>query len=243
MSPVAITFVAISIVVCLITQPAPSAELTHQNIADAKGDGRDGKGNTVDDTWQFWFELMHAPEYRRLDRHSSEIPHGVRGKVRGPVGSMTPNPAQTQGWVYHSDWDGRFEGVWGDAKAKQVLAHPYNEKTSGGNVAITYTVPANGTYTVSGKIEDVNVARGHISLTGITYRVEVCAAGEKAIGKAERVLATGKVGDNVGPASVEFQVEKVTLKQGQFVRLVVDPNKSWATDMTRITGFKIVPFK
>jgi hypothetical protein len=214
--------------------------LTYETVANPQGDGPDGRGNTADDTWQFWFELMHAPEYRRLDRHSSEIPQGIQGKVRGPVASMTPNPAQTDGWIYHRDWDGRFEGVWGDAKAKQVLVHPYNEKTVGGNVAITCAVPINGTYIISGKVTDVNVAGGHVSLTGITYLVEVCAAGEKAIGRAEKVLASGKVGDGAGPATVEFKIGKVALKKGQFVRLVIDPNKSWATDMTRIEGFSIV---
>jgi len=34
----------------------------------------------------------------------------------------TPNLADTQGRIYHSDWEDRFEGVWGDAKAGQVLA-------------------------------------------------------------------------------------------------------------------------
>lgn len=217
--------------------------LTFEIVANPHGDGPDGMGNTADDTWQFWFELMHAPKYRRLDRHSSKIPKGIRGKVRGPVGSMTPNPAQTQGWIYHSDWDGRFEGVWGDAKTKQVLAHPYNEKTGGGNVAITYTVRTDGVYKISGKVTDLNVATSHVSFTGITYMVEVCATGEKAIGKAERLLASGKVGDKAGPASTEFKIEKVALKKGQFVRLVIDPNKSWATDMTRIEGFSIIPNK
>jgi hypothetical protein len=156
---------------------------------------------------------------------------------------MTPNPKDTQGWIYHSDWDGRYEGVWGDAKAKQVLAHPYNEKTSGGDVAITYTVPADGNYDISGKVTDVNVAKGNRVLTGITYHVEVCAAGVKAIGKATKVLASGKVGDDVGPPSVKFDAKKVALKKGQLIRLVIDPNKSWAADMTRIEGFKIVPSK
>ena len=218
-------------------------ELTFEAAANPKGDGPDGKGNTADDTWQFWFRLMHAPEYRRLDRHSSQIPKGVRGKVRGPVASMTPNPGRTQGWIYHRDWDGRFEGVWGDAKSRQVLVHPYNEKTVGGNVAITCAAPTAGLYAILGKVTDLNVAAGHVSLTGITYLLEVCAGGEKAIGKAEKVLSSGKVGDKAGPESGAFKVEEVALKKGQFVRLVIDPNKSWAGDMTRIEGFLIVPTK
>jgi hypothetical protein len=226
-------------VCCISLNPLSAAELTFEEAANIKGDGPDGKGNTADDTWQFWFQLVHAPKYHRLDRHSSEIPDGIPGKVTGPVGSMTPNPKETQGWVYHSDWDGRFEGVWGDAKQKQVLAHPYNEKTSGGDVAVTYTVPEDGKYTISGKVTDLQVAGGHVTLTGIIYKVGVCeAAGDELDGK-EQSLASGKVGDKEGPESAEFKVENVDLKKGQLVRLAIDPNKWWGADMTRIDSFKI----
>jgi hypothetical protein len=217
-----------------------AAELTHAVAADAKGDGPDGKGNTADDTWQFWFQLIHRPEYRRLDRHSSSIPNGIPGKVTGPVGGSTPNPKATQGWVYHSDWDGRYEGVWGDSKAPQVLMHPYNEKTSGGAVAVTYTVPADGKYNISGKVTDVNPAKvKHVMLTGITYKIDVVAPGDKSISKVIKSLKSQKVGDLVGPASAEFKLKKVSLKKGQLVRLVIDPNKWWGGDMTRIDLFKI----
>ncbi len=46
-------------------------------------------------------------------------------------------------------------------------------------------------------------------------------------------------GDEVGPNSQEFSFPKVALKKGQLLRLVIDPNKWWGTDMTRIDDFKI----
>lgn len=44
---------------------------------------------------------------------------------------MLPSPNDSEGWIYHCDCDGRFEGFWGDKKANQVVAHPFNEKTEG----------------------------------------------------------------------------------------------------------------
>jgi len=153
-------------------------KLTAKAVADPKGDGPDGKGNTIDDTWGFWFQLIHAPRYRRLDIATATMPaaqkkNGIRRKVTGPIGKYRPNPDKTEGWIYHSDWDGRYEGVWGGEKVKQVLAHPYNEKTAGGAVAVTYKVPTDGTYAVTAKVTDMNPAKGHYTLTGITAIVDI----------------------------------------------------------------------
>jgi len=219
-------------------------------VADHKGDGPDGKGNTADDTWGFWFQLIHAKkEYRRLDIATAAMSpklkkSGIRRKVHGPIGSMLPNPKETEGWIYHSDWDGRFEGFWGDSKAGQVLAHPYMEKTSGGAVAVTCKVPADGTYRISGKITDVNVAKiKHRALTGINWSLDIVATkGPNAIVKVTKALKRGgPVGDTLGPPSAQFSIDGVTLKKGQLIRLVIDPNKSWGGDMTRIDYFKIAP--
>jgi hypothetical protein len=53
MSRIMITFVVFTGAVCLFSLSSPAAELTHEVMADARGDGPDGKGNTADDTWQF----------------------------------------------------------------------------------------------------------------------------------------------------------------------------------------------
>jgi hypothetical protein len=231
---------------CVTTASAPAVELTAAAVANPKGDGPDGKGNSVDDTWQFWFSLLHAPEYHRLDLGTATMSpqqrgQGIKRKVTGPIGGWLPNPADSEGWIYHSDWDGRGEGVWGDKKANQVLMHPYNEKTDGGCVAVTYTVPADGAYNISGKVTDMQVAKGNAMFTGIIYKVDVVAGGGDKLTYVEKPLAEGKVGDDAGPESAEFKVEKVDLKKGQLVRLAIDPNKWWATDMTRIDSFKIEP--
>ncbi|MDP7290325.1 MAG: hypothetical protein QGH94_20250 [Phycisphaerae bacterium] len=87
------------------TKPASDSELslTVAAVANHKGDGPDGKGNTADDTWRFWFQLIHARgEYRPLDIATATMSpkqkkSGIRRKVRGPIGSMLPNPKKTEG--------------------------------------------------------------------------------------------------------------------------------------------------
>ncbi|MBI1913976.1 MAG: M1 family peptidase, partial [Planctomycetes bacterium] len=51
--------------------------------------------------------------------------------------SRQPIPAVMDGWIFHRDWDGRFEGVWADRKTGVILVHPYVEKRFHGAVAIT----------------------------------------------------------------------------------------------------------
>ena len=63
-------------------------KLTAKAVADPKGDGPDGKGNTIDDTWGFWFQLIHAPRYRRLDIATATMP--ARNSPTAP--STTPFP-------------------------------------------------------------------------------------------------------------------------------------------------------
>ncbi|MDP6045714.1 MAG: hypothetical protein QGH94_20245 [Phycisphaerae bacterium] len=125
-----------------------------------------------------------------------------------------------------------------------MLAHPYMEKTSGGAVAVTCKAPANGTYRISGKITDVNVAKvKHRSITGVKWSLDVVATkGPNAIVKVVKPLRRGgPIGDAVGPASAEFSVDGVVLKKGRLIRLMIDPNGSWGGDMTRIDYFKISP--
>lgn len=223
-----------------------AAELTPAAVADPKGDGPDGKGNTADDTWQFWFQLVRSPQYRRLDLGTAAMSKaqrkdGIPRKVRGPIGGSLPNAAETEGWIYHSDWDGRFEGVWGDKKVNQVLMHPYNEKTDGAAVAVTWKAPADGKYTVAGKVTDLQVVKsGHPMMTGVIYFIDVVEAGGVSITTKGPPLKQGKVGDNVGPESEEFKLEGVQMKKGQLLRLAIDPNKSWGADMTKVE-LKIVP--
>lgn len=218
-----------------------AAELSVAAVASTEGDGGDHRGNTADDTWQFWFNLAHRPnQYRRLDLHSATHPQGIPGKVHGPVASATPNPADTQGWIYHSDWDGRFEGVWGDAKAGQVLAHPYNEKAFGGDVAVTYRVPADGAYDIAGKVSYVRGA-GAGPKAGVTCKVGVCSAAGDQIGGDLKWLFEGSAGRPGDSGVAEFKSAAVVLEKGQLVMLAVDPAGFWGGDMTRIDAFTIVP--
>jgi len=173
-------------------------ELKAADAADPKGDGPDGKGNTPDDTWGFWFELAHTQgRYHRLDLSTATMPagqkqRGIPRKVRGPVGAYLPNPKETEGWIYHSDWDGRFEGIWGDKKAGGVVVHPYNEKAYAGKMAITCRLPA-GVYAVSAKVTDLNTFGGDV----IAWRVEVAEGGQRG-----QIVAESKpFGDKVGAAS------------------------------------------
>ncbi|MHC4984220.1 MAG: GDSL-type esterase/lipase family protein, partial [Planctomycetota bacterium] len=97
-------------------------ELTPADVANPKGDGPDGKGNTPDDTWQFWFELAHARQaFHRLSLATATMSaeqrqKGIPGKVDGPIAGNLPNPDDTEGWIFSTDWDGGYEGFWGDRK-------------------------------------------------------------------------------------------------------------------------------
>jgi hypothetical protein len=216
-------------------------ELTPEVVRSVKGDGPDGKGNTGDDTWGFWFALMHANEFRRLDiatatMSAAERKHGRRRKIRGPIGQWMPKGSE--GWIYHSDWDGRGEGVWGDAEGKQVLAHPYQEKTQAGAVAITCRIPKDGTYTISGKATDAQPVN-YKALDGVQVRIDQADDGRK-VGK---ILHTSEpFGDKHGGGkknSVEFKVGNVKLTKGELVRLTIMPGRTWGTDKTKIDSFKI----
>lgn len=222
---------------CALLLLAPAArgdELTPDAVADPKG-------NAPASAWRFWFELAHKPgTFERLDTHSASVARaGVPKKVRGPIGSLLPNPDDSTGWLFHSDWDGRFEGVWADKKAKCVLVHPYAEKNRHLAVAITYTVPADGTYDVSGALADAQVtdAKEH---DGIEWIVELASGG--AAGK--RIGGGGPIGDGGGrPESAEFALPGVKAKKGELVRLVIAPRKHWGSDLTRVGAFKVVPAK
>lgn len=236
---------------CIILAPLSAAasdfqekpatvELRPADIANARGDGPDGKGNSEDDTWQFWFEIIHAKgQFARLSLHTAAMPaqqrkDGIKKKVRGPIASMLPNPAETEGWIYHRDWDGRFEGIWADRKTGAILVHPYTEKTDPGCVAITYKAPATGSYDVVGKLTDLQVAKGKPH-DGVRWRLE------KPVGKGryEVVAKGGPIGDAVGPEAAQFTVRNVALTQGDLLRFVIDPGRWWGTDLTRIDYLKI----
>lgn len=218
---------------------AMSAEVSATAVASRKGDGPDQSGNTEDDTWQFWFQLVHAPNrYRRLDLHSSTHPQGIPGKVTGPVASATPNPADTAGWIFHSDWDGRFEGVWGDARIGQVLAHPYNEKSMGADVAMTYRVPRGGTYDIRGRVSYLRPPGGK---SGVRCKVGLCSAARDEVGNDLRWLTKSDVGTPEAAGSADFSIRGETLKAGQLVMLAIDPLGHWGGDMTRIDEFTVVP--
>ncbi len=213
-------------------------ELTLEHVTNAKGDGPDGKGNTADDTWQFWFELAHKPKhFERLATYSTSIPKaGIPKKVRGPIASMLPNPADTEGWIFHRDWDGRFEGVWGDRKAKQIIAYPYVEKTFHGAVAITWKVPKDAKYDISGGLTDIQVQPEFKQHDGIDWLLEIAEQGKPL----KQLANGGPIGDGNGrPDSGKFSAKNVQASKGQLIRLVIHPRKWWGSDMTRIDSFRI----
>jgi len=235
--------IAVLFILPCLSLPLLADELSPELIANPKGDGADGKGNTADDTWQFWFELAHKRgTYKRLTLHTKNLTdaqrkNGIRGKVTGPVASAVPNPKTTEGWILHTDWDGRFEGVWADSKTGSVLLHPYVEKGSHCAVALTYKVPKDGKYTVTGKLTDVQVNPGYHKHDGVIWKLEAAQAGEKGreLGKG------GPIGDGHGrPDKAEFTIKSIALKKGELIRLVIHPNKWWGRDLTRIDSFKVV---
>ena len=93
------------VMLAILTVCGSAVELTPAAVADTKGDGPDGKGNTADDTWQFWFQLVRSQQYRRLDLATAALPEaqrkaGIRDesakrgkqKVMGPIGATCPIP-------------------------------------------------------------------------------------------------------------------------------------------------------
>ncbi|MCE5280038.1 MAG: hypothetical protein ABFD92_10815 [Planctomycetaceae bacterium] len=222
--------------------PDEAGRLTVAAVRNTAGDGPDGKGNTGDDTWQFWFQLMHDRSmFMRLDLatelQTEEVrKNGIKRKVWGPLGSTLPNPQDSEGWIYHSDWDGKREGVWGDTKDKQVLVVPYAEKGVGGALAVTYKVPADGTYIVSGKAADLEVNTEQAAATGVQVSVEVVQAGDgKSVRRSKQVVVQPvAIGDKAGPASADFRSERIELKKGQLVMLIVDPGTLAQTDTTKV---------
>ena len=212
-------------------------ELKVPDVLDLKGDGPDGRGNTADDTWSFKFELAHAPgTCGYLDLATQTMPeaqrkNGIRKRVWGPIASRLPNPNDTEGWIFHSDWDGRFEGVWGDKKANCVMAYPYVEKNSHCWVAVQYLVAVEGKYTVSGKVTDLMVEPQYKQHDGATLVIEVAEGDAK--GKCiEKVGPFGDGGDR--PDSLEFKVEDIEVKRGQSLRFIIDPNNWWGSDLTKL---------
>jgi len=219
-------------------------ELTVDDVRNFKGTGPDGKGNTADDTWQFWFELV-APEgkFLHLDiatetMSKNQRDSGIPGKVTGPIGGFMPNKADTEGWIYHSDWDGRMEGAWGDKKANKVLLHPYVEKHAHRACALSYTVPKAGRYKVTGAVTDGAVWK-HKRHQG--FLAKVCAG--KLQGNAmvctKELASAGPIGDQVGPDSGTLKVDGVQLKKGDLIVLYVHPNGWWGTDLMQIDSLKI----
>ena len=224
-----------------LAKPGDTYSPTPAEIADPNGDGPDGKGNTDDDTLGFWFELGHASDtFMRLNIATATMTeeqrkNGIPRKVTGPIGAWLPNRAETEGWIFSTDWDGRGEGVWGDKKANCILMHPYTEKTAAGSVAMTFKVPA-GEYSMKAKLTDMIVVGGD----GVKWRVEVVKGGDKA---AAATAESKPFGDKVGDASVELDVKSITVAEGQLIRLVLDPNNHWGADMTKIENLTVTRVK
>ncbi|MCE5277424.1 MAG: hypothetical protein ABFD92_14220 [Planctomycetaceae bacterium] len=242
--------VVLAIVAAVVAAPASdSVELTGEAVLDVNGTGPDGKGNTADDTWQFWFEtVVPRGKFLHLDLCTQKMTADQRekgiydakakrgkGKVQGPIADKLPNPKETEGWIFHSDWDGRFEGVWADKKTKKVILYPYVEKGQHRCVAISYTVPKAGTYALSGGMSDLHVWK-HEKHDGIFWQIATSADA----GKSVKVVAKGgPFGDEVAPASTKIDVKDIKLAAGELLFIIVDPGKWWGSDMASLDDIKI----
>ena len=84
---------AVSLIPCAGASPdGDIVELSIDHVRDIKGDGPDKRGNTADDTWQFWFELVRPKDkFLHLDIATKKMSetqrrNGIPGKVTGPIG-------------------------------------------------------------------------------------------------------------------------------------------------------------
>jgi hypothetical protein len=242
--PIAAAFVAALLAFCVPVLAADVIELTPDAIQNAKGDGPDGKGNTADDTWRCWFSIAHAPAtYGCLKLHTLNMTpeqrkNGIRRRIWGPIGGDLPNPKDSEGWIYKSDWNGRIEGVWGDTKAKQVLIHPYAEKTFLGPVAVSCRVATAGIYAITVAATDAQVKPGGRH-DGVRVRLDRVPGGGGKRGK--RLAQSKPFGDSEDKSGnrITVKVESVKLAAGDLVRLAIVPGRDLATDLTRIDVFKI----
>lgn len=225
--------------VLFLGSASSAAELTVKEVIDQKGDGPDGKANTADDTWQFWLQLVHNKKYIPLDTFSTSVPkEGIKKKISGPIAKDLPNPNDTVGWIYHSDWDGCFEGVWGDSKANQVIAYPYVEKGAHCAVAVTYKIPEDGKYKISGELTDIHVWE-HPKHDGFNWIVQL-VEGNNGDNVVKELGKGGPFGDGGGrPVGGKIDISEVEAKKGQLIRVVIHPGRWWGSDMTKIDGLKI----
>jgi hypothetical protein len=250
MRTLSLVLVAASFLVCGVAfggeaEGANAVTVTIEPFVNAKGDGPDGKGNTADDTWGFWFQLAHnRNQYGRLKRHTTSFTpqqrkKGIRGRVTGPIGGWMPNKDACEGWIYHRDWDGRFEGAWADTKTKQAYLYPYVEKGAHCAVAMTYKIPKTGTYTITGTVSDAQVHPQFKQHDGVVF--EISEVGPDNKGKGQVLLKTKPFGDkkNGQPDSREIKIENVKLTEGKLLRFAVHPRRWWGSDRTRVDGIKI----
>jgi hypothetical protein len=125
-----------------------------------------------------------------------------------------------------------------------VIVHPYVEKNSHCNVAVSFRVPADGTYEVSATLADLNVV-DMPALTGILWQIEVARewTGDDSPEAYTIAAKGGPIGDKKGPDSAAIEAKGVACRQGDLIRLVIDPNGQWGTDMTTIDGLRITRVK
>ena len=238
-------FALMFVVACAdLAMGADVVELPVEAVLDVKGDGRDGRGNSNDDTWQFWFELV-APRGKSLHldvptakMSPREREKGRPGKIDGPIGKDLPNPGATDGWIYHSDWNGCFEGAWGDNKTGKTMLYPYVEKGAHRGVSLSYTVPKAGAYKITGKVTDGFVWK-HKRHKGFLCKVAAGRINGKFMQVTRELTSIGPIGDKVGPDSGTFTVKSVELKKGELIVVTVDPNGWWGSDLMVIDSLRI----
>ena len=189
-------------------------KLKASDITNPRGDGPDGRGNSGDDTWQFWYEEVVHRDFHRLNsyyRHSFN------------------------GWSHNHNMETEIEGIWGEPKTGIIYIHPYAGRNDHRAIALTWTVPKTGVYTITGEVTDVMIDKPSGKADGIIWRIERATDGKRG----KLLKRGGPVGDGVGPPSAKFSVENVKLKRGELLRLVVDPNGHSHHDMTKIDSFEI----
>lgn len=232
-----VTIWAVSVTTCVMAGEV--VELKASDITETKGDGPDGVANTADDTWQFWYQHDQRGGYglmRERKKAPKQVPDGPN--VIGWVYSATPSKNRRGKVAPASDWSPEFEGIWANTNNGAIHAHPYTHHGLHAGVAFTFKVPEDGLYNVSGTFTDVAVVKPmpRAAMDGVTIVVDRTADPTK---NGEVVGKTEPFGDGHPSSSAKLSLEKIALRKGQYLRISIDPNAWWATDMTKIEGLKI----
>jgi hypothetical protein len=188
-------------------------ELKSVDILNATGDGPDGKPNTADDTWQFWFQDLSARNFFRLNAfQKNTILHG---------------------WTGNKGLNKAVEGVWANAVSDEVFVHPYAQSNKHRGMAVSFRIPATGLYNVFGGLTDAEFVPKPPH-DGILWRLERARGAKRG-----QPLKEGAIGDRRGHNSGKFAARRIKLEEGDLLRLLIHPAAFSGKDLTRIDYFRI----